>query len=225
MSLFLYRETPLGHRRSGTIRAMFITFEGPEGAGKSTALASIADRLRSLGHTVLTTREPGAGEFGKSIRQILLHGDDLDPKAELFLFLADRANHVATLIRPALARGEIVLCDRYADSTLVYQAYARGLDKAFARAGNSFATDGLVPDLTVLFDLDPRIGLARLQSKDRLDGQSIEFHGLVRDGFLHEATADPKRWKIIDSSKSQDIVLELCWEIIDPIVRSWIHTN
>ena len=194
---------------------MFITFEGPEGAGKSTALATIAEKLRSLGHSVVTTREPGAGEFGKSIRQILLHGEDLDPKAELLLFLADRSNHVASIVRPALESGAIVLCDRYADSTVVYQSYARGLDIEFARAGNRFATGGLVPDLTLLFDLDPEIGLSRLTSKDRLDGQSIEFHRKVRDGFLVEAGMEPLRWRKVDASKNPEQVLEQAWQIIE----------
>jgi dTMP kinase len=198
---------------------MFITFEGPEGAGKSTALASLAERLRSLGRDVTTTREPGAGAFGKSIREILLHGEDLDPKAELLLFLADRANHVATTILPALESGSIVLCDRYADSTLVYQAYARGVDEQFARAGNAFATGGLKPDLTFLFDLDPAIGLSRLRSKDRLDAQPIEFHQRVREGFLWEADADTERWRILDASKDPEEVFESCWKILEPLVQ------
>jgi len=193
---------------------MFITFEGPEGAGKSTALAAIADRLRQIGKTVVTTREPGAGDFGKQIRQILLHGEDIDPKAELLLFLADRSNHVATIIRPALDEGKIVLCDRYADSTLVYQAYARGLDDAFARAGNAFATGNLNPDLTLLFDLEPSIGLARLTNKDRLDAQPIEFHRKVREGFLKEASDQPARWRIIDASAGPNEVIEACWKHI-----------
>jgi dTMP kinase len=197
---------------------MFITFEGPEGAGKSTALAAVAERLRSAGTRVLTTREPGAGPFGKKIREILLHGEDLDPKAELLLFLADRSNHVASIIRPALDSGEIVLCDRYADSTLVYQAFARGLDEEFARAGNRFATGGLMPDITLLFDLDPEVGLRRLQAKDRLDSQPLEFHRRVRDGFLREAMANPRRWRVIDAAASPEVVFENCWEFIKPLV-------
>jgi len=198
---------------------MFITFEGPEGAGKSTALAAIAERLRSRGFSVLTTREPGAGEFGRNIRQILLHGDDIDPKAELLLFLADRSNHVASIVRPALESGTIVLCDRYADSTIVYQAYARGLDLEFARTGNQFATGGLVPDLTLLFDLEPEIGLSRLTSKDRLDGQSIEFHRKVRDGFLTEAAREPHRWSKVDASQAPDQVLESAWSLIESKIK------
>ncbi len=199
---------------------MFITFEGPEGAGKSSALAMIAERLRSQGREVVTTREPGAGDFGKNIRQILLHGEDLDPKAELLLFLADRANHVSSIVRPALKSGAIVLCDRYADSTVVYQAHGRGLDEEFARVGNSFATGGLTPDLTILFDLDPHVGLSRLKSKDRMDGQSIEFHLKVRAGFLYEARLNPMRWRLVDASQSQEAVLEECWEIITPHIQS-----
>ena len=206
------------HGKGGTLPCMFITFEGPEGAGKSTALAALANRLREGGFDVVTTREPGAGVFGKSIREILLHGDDLDPKAELLLFLADRSNHVATIIRPALAAGQIVLCDRFADSTVVYQAHARGLDEAFARAGNDFATGGLTPDVTLLFDLDPEIGLRRLQSKDRLDAQPIEFHRLVRQGFLKEMDRNPSRWRVIDASAEPEVVFESCWQIIEPFV-------
>ena len=209
-------------RNSGTIHKMFITFEGPEGAGKSTALAAVAERLRRKGFEAQTTREPGAGMFGKSIREILLHGEDLDPKAELLLFLADRSNHVSSIIRPALAAGKIVLCDRYADSTQVYQAYARGLDEDFVRAGNQFATGGLKPRLTLLFDLEPSLGLARLQSKDRLDSQPLAFHQRVREGFLREAACDPNRWKIIDASRDPDAVLENCWQIIERLIVSGV---
>lgn len=200
----------MGHN-GGTLAPMFITFEGPEGAGKSTAVEGLAGRLRSGGFEVLTTREPGAGAFGHSVREILLHGAEIDSKAELFLFLADRANHVAGIIRPALAAGKVVLCDRYADSTLVYQAYARGLDEAFARQGNDFATGGLRPDLTFLFDIEPEEGLRRLSAKDRLDGQPIDFHRRVRDGFLREAAADPGRWRVLDASAAPGAVLQNCW--------------
>ncbi len=204
---------------------MFVTFEGPEGAGKSTALAIIAERLRARGHSVLTTREPGAGELGKSIRQILLHGEDLDPKSELLLFLADRANHVSSVIRPALEEGTLVLCDRFADSTLVYQAYARGLDETFARAGNAFATGGLVPDLTLLFDIDPSIGLSRLQTKDRIDSQSLDFHYKVREGFLREAARDSSRWRIIDASADKDSVVSDCMSLFNQILASTTPSN
>lgn len=188
---------------------MFVTFEGPEGAGKSTALAAVATALQDKGYAVTTTREPGAGPLGQEIRAMVLHGHEINPRTELLLFLADRANHVDTVIKPALERGEIVLCDRFADSSLVYQAYARGLSEAFVRAGNEFATAGLKPSLTLLFDLDPEVGLARLQSKDRLDAQPIEFHRAVREGFLREAKAEPGRWVRVDAHRSAEETAKL----------------
>lgn len=183
---------------------MFVTFEGPEGAGKSTALSVVAERLREAGMSVLTTREPGAGEVGKRIREILLHGGEISERSELLLFLADRANHVASVICPALAAGSIVLCDRYADSTLVYQGIARGLDRDFVEAGNRFATGGLRPGLTLLFDLPVALGLSRLATPDRLDSQPIEFHEKVRAGFLDLARADPSRWVVLDATLPRD---------------------
>ncbi len=179
---------------------MFVTFEGPEGAGKSTALRAVAAGLREEGRAVLETREPGSGEVGKAIRDILLHGGDLEPRAELLLFLADRAQHVATTIRPALARGEIVLCDRHADSTYVYQGVARGLQPEFVKAGNAFATNGLVPDLTLLFDLPAETGLARLENPDRMDALPLSFHQKVRQGFLDLAAQEPQRFRVLDAT-------------------------
>lgn len=186
---------------------MFVTFEGPEGAGKSTALRAAAEELRRQGHEVVATREPGAGEFGARVRELLLHGDDMTPAAELFLFLADRSQHVASIIRPALERGAWVLCDRHADSTFVYQAHVRGLDPAFVREANRFATGGLVPDRTLLFDLDPAVGLARLTSRDRLDAQPLAFHQSVREGFLKLAEAEPNRFRLVDASRPAEEVL------------------
>lgn len=190
---------------------MFVTFEGPEGAGKSTVLRLAAAHLRDLGKTVFETREPGAGEVGGQIRQILLHGGDLPPASELFLFLADRANHVATMVRPRLAEGEWVLCDRHADSTFVYQSSARGLDADFVRSANTFATGGLKPDVTLLFDVPAEVGLARLTAPgrlDRLDREPIEFHRRVRDGFLALAAQEPNRFRIIDATQPVERVLE-----------------
>lgn len=193
---------------------MFVTFEGPEGSGKSTAIIAIAERLRSEGREVVTTREPGAGEVGRAIREILLHGEELDAKAELFLFLADRAQHGASVIRPALAASKIVLCDRYIDSTVAYQGHARGLDVEELRRLNDTATDGLRPDLTLLFDLDVEVGLKRLNDQDRLDNEPLEFHRKVRDGYLKEMEHDPARWLKIDASQRIDSVVEQCWEAI-----------
>ncbi len=180
---------------------MFVTFEGPEGAGKSTAIRAVAAGLREAGRRVVETREPGSGEAGKAIRAILLQGADVEPRAELLLFLADRAQHVAETIRPALERGEVVLCDRHADSTFVYQGVARGLDPDFVRRGNLFATGGLVPDLTLLFDLPAEVGLARLQNPDRMDALPLAFHQKVRQGFLDLAAAEPARFRIVDATQ------------------------
>lgn len=199
---------------------MFITFEGPEGAGKTTAIVTVAARLREDGHAVLVTREPGSGSVGKQIREILLHGEAIDARTELFLFLADRANHVATVIRPALEQGEVVICDRYADSTVVYQSHARGFEASRVRELNELATGSLVPDLTLLLDLDPEIGLKRLSQLDRMDAEPILFHRRVRDGYLHESRREPTRWRVIDATGSFDAVAEQCYANIAQVLSN-----
>lgn len=192
---------------------MFVTFEGPEGSGKSTAIRTLQQRLPG---TVLVTREPGAGAVGGQIRKILLEGEHLIDRCELFLFLADRSQHIEAIVKPALARKEIVLCDRHADSTVVYQGYGRGLDLEHLRSLNRFATGGLKPDLTLLFDIDPEIGLARVQDKDRLDSESIDFHRRVRNGFLAEAALEPARWVKLDANLSpQEVALAAESAILD----------
>jgi dTMP kinase len=144
------------------------------------------------------------------VREILLHGGALEPVTELFLFLADRAEHVAKTVAPALARGAIVLCDRHADSTVVYQGYGRGLDLERLRELNALATAGLKPDLTILLDLEPSVGLARATGSDRLDREPLEFHVRVRNGFLQEAAREPHRWRVIDAGQPRDSVVEAC---------------
>ncbi|MBX3111134.1 MAG: dTMP kinase [Fimbriimonadaceae bacterium] len=190
---------------------MFVTLEGPEGAGKSTLARSLAARLEAGGHEVVVTREPGAGPFGGGVRRLLLEGEAMTPWAEVFLFLADRADHVATLVRPALERGAWVVCDRHADSTVVYQGHARGLDIAELRRLNRLATGGLVPDRTLLLDLPAEVGLARVRDANRLDGESIDFHRRVREGFLAEAALEPTRWVVIDASQPATAVLDEAW--------------
>lgn len=157
----------------------------------------------------MATREPGAA-CGGAIRQILLEGEAIDARTELFLFLADRAQHVASLIRPALAEGKIVLCDRHADSTVVYQGYGRGLDLEMLREWNAYATAGLKPSLTLLLDLDPNVGLLRLTRKDRLDGEPLSFHEKVRAGFLAEAKREPERWHVVHADKPVPEVVAAC---------------
>jgi len=193
---------------------VFVTFEGPEGAGKSTAVSGVADWLRLLGRDVLITREPGSGEIGTSIRKILLEGGDVPPVCELFLFLADRAQHVANVVRPALARGAVVLCDRFADSTVVYQGYGRGLDLERLRDWNRFATGGLVPDITLLLDVDPRVGIGRLGDADRIDSEPIAFHEKIRRGFLDEAAREPGRWRVVDANLDPERVLTACQDAL-----------
>ena len=206
---------------------MFVTFEGPEGAGKSTALKTVAANLTELGHSVVTTREPGSGKLGARIRQILLEEDAVSAETELLLFLADRANHMETIVAPALSAGQIVLCDRHADSTIVYQGYGRGLNLDFLRAGNRFATKGLIPDLTLLFDLDPEIGLARLVERlgdaNRLDREPLEFHRKVRQGFLDIAQLEPQRFVILDAKKRSKLLADDALNAI--LQRQTMHTS
>lgn len=193
---------------------MFITLEGTEGSGKTTAIKGIAEVLRSEGHDVLVTREPGGSNIGPKIREILLGGDAVSPLAELLLFLADRTQHVEQVIRPHLAKGGVVLCDRFRDSTVAYQGYARGFDVALLEQLNDVATLSLKPDLTLLFDLDAEVGLARQTDKDRLDLEPLEFHQKVREGFLEIMKNEPERVIRVDASLEPQQVQANCLEII-----------
>ena len=188
--------------------ALFIAFEGGEGVGKSTQIARAAQWLRGLGHDVVETREPGGTELGRRLRQLLLDPDgEVTARAEALLYAADRAQHIETVIRPALAAGAIVLTDRYVDSTLAYQGAGRGLDDA--RVITTWATGGLLPDLTVLLDLEPHVGLRRANLRavpDRLEGASLAFHEAVRAGFLALAAEAPARYAVIDAGLDPDTV-------------------
>ncbi|BCW94972.1 MAG: dTMP kinase [Fimbriimonadales bacterium] len=178
-------------------RAPFITFEGVEGAGKTTLAQRLADWLHAQGVPVLLTREPGGSALGKQLRPILLH-EPLDAWAELFLFLADRRQHTLQVILPALERGTWVLCDRYADSTLVYQGYGRGLDIALIQRLNALATADLTPDLTVLIDLPVQDALARANAPNRFEAETLAFHTRIREGYLQLAHAEPSRFLVLD---------------------------
>jgi dTMP kinase len=190
---------------------MFISFEGPDGSGKTTQLRRLAAWLTQQDRDVLTVREPGGTVLGESVRDILLHGrgSAMDARAELLLFCASRAQLVTESILPKLAAGGVVLCDRFADSTLAYQGYGRGLDLELLRAILDFATRGRWPDLTIYFDLDVEVALARRAADgevNRLDAESIEFHRRVRAGYLALAQRDPDRWVTIDARMPADDV-------------------
>lgn len=189
---------------------MFITFEGPDGSGKSTQAPRLADFLRQAGYDVLLTREPGGTPIGEQIRAIIsdLKNTDMRTRTEILLFQASRAQHVEQVILPHLGRGGLVLCDRYADSTLAYQGYGYQLfDLDTLRSLIRFATVGLQPDLTLLFDLEVEEGLRR-RSKggewNRLDALDLEFHQRVRKGYLEMAHAEPTRWVLIDAAQSPE---------------------
>lgn len=191
------------------MRGRFISLEGPEGAGKSTLIGALAQEFSRRGASTLMTREPGGSPIGGAVREMLLHSEHgLSPLAELFLFLADRTEHVTHVIQPALDAGTVVLCDRHADSTVVYQGHARGMDVDWLRGLNLKATHGLRPDLILLLDLDPEVGLKRQLVADRLGGMPIDFHERVREGFLTEAQREPERWEILDASRSFDEVAQ-----------------
>jgi len=187
---------------------MFITLEGPEGSGKTSQLSQFADFLREQGYDVVTTREPGGTSISDQIRQVLVSMDNknLHPRTEILLFLSARAQLVEELIKPSLADGKIVVCDRYGDSTLAYQGYGHGLPLETLREMLRFATDGLVPDLTLYLDLEVEKGLLRKkkgQEWNRLDAYEVEFHRRVRNGYLRLAASEPERWRVIDASQSK----------------------
>ncbi len=189
---------------------MFITFEGPDGSGKSTQAKQLAEYLVARGCPVLLTREPGGTTIGEQIRQVVLskQSQGITHQTEALLFSAARAQIVAEVIQPALAVGKIVLCDRYADSTMAYQGYGLGLDLDALRAITRFATSGLVPDLTIYIDVPVSVGIARKQGDqvNRLDAKEIAYHEQVRKGFLQLASAEPARWVVIDGTRSVDQV-------------------
>ena len=199
---------------------MFITLEGVEGSGKSTVRDRLADWLKTKGLELVLTREPGSSSLGRKLRAILLDMDSvgLSEQSELFLYLADRAQHVREVLEPALAEGKIILCDRYADSTLAYQGYGRGVDLDALTLVNNLAIKGLWPDLTLLFDLDASVGLGRArkrnqeedieQSEGRFEAEELDFHQRIRQGYLDLAKKYSYRYRLIDASLSPNKVFE-----------------
>jgi dTMP kinase len=186
-------------------RGLFVSFEGGDGVGKSTQVHRLGQWARSLGREVVLTREPGGTELGLALRDALLHGDHVDPRAEALLYAADRAHHVASVVRPALERGAIVITDRYLDSSVAYQGFGRDLGADEVENLSLWATRGLLPALTVLLDLDPVVGRARLTGDpDRLERAGDAFHRRTREAFLARAAADPSRWLVLDAARGAE---------------------
>ena len=187
-------------------KGLFITFEGIDGCGKTTQINLLKEHLEKQGKKVLLTREPGAKGLGEKVREILLNYDgDVSPNCESFLFLADRAQHIDTIIKPAVERGEVVLCDRHTDSTIAYQGYGRGIDIKQIHMLNDLATSGMKPDLTFIFDIDIETSMQRVgKTKDRMESAGIEFFRKVREGYINISKEEPKRVKLIDGTKNID---------------------
>jgi dTMP kinase len=190
---------------------MFITLEGPEGSGKTSHIPHLVQFLREQGYTVFPTREPGGTSIGEQIREVIhdLKNAEMHPRTETLLYQAARAQIVEEVIKPRLKIGEIVLSDRYFDSTIAYQGYGHGQPLEQVRQLVRYATGGLTPDLTILLDLDVEIGLQRKskqQEWNRLDAYTVDFHKRVRAGYLEMVTQEPGRWKVVDSSQKWDVV-------------------
>lgn len=206
-------------------KGVLITFEGGEGAGKTTLIKKLYAHLLSCGSPVIKTRAPGGTAIGQAIRSLLLdHSDQaLSKRAELLLFLADRAQHVDELIIPALKNKQIVLCDRFNDSTLAYQSGARGFEEAWVRKLCTFACNQVTPDLTLYLDLDPKIGFARVKkagmAKDRIESETLKFHQNIRKAFHKIAKKEPKRFLILDASQSPADVFNQALEKIDALFK------
>lgn len=202
---------------------MFVSFEGGEGAGKTTLIHTLYEELKSHGFSVLLTKAPGGTRLGEHIRHLLLSNEiqNMSPYAELFLFLADRAQHVTEVIQPALKSGQIVLCDRFNDSTIAYQGSARGFDLNKLQELCSMASQHLAPDLTLYLDIDPKIGLSRVQrEKDRIEQETVEFHQKIRQAYLAIAKKNPNRFHVLDASRAPEEVYQDALNFFSPCWQS-----
>ncbi len=200
---------------------LFITFEGADGCGKTTQIKMLKDYLENSGYEVVLTREPGAKGLGEKVREILLNYDgEVSDRCESFLFLADRAQNIDTIVNPAVKAGKIVLCDRHIDSTVAYQGYGRGLDLERINMLNRLATDGKTPDLTLVFDIDVETSMQRVgKNKDRMESAGVEFHNKVRNGYLEIAKLNPERVKVIDGRET----IEKVFENVKSVVNKTLH--
>lgn len=202
-------------------KGLFITFEGADGCGKTTQIKMLKDYLENSGYEVVLTREPGAKGLGEKVREILLNYDgEVSDRCESFLFLADRAQNIDTIVNPAVKAGKIVLCDRHIDSTVAYQGYGRGLDLERINMLNRLATDGKTPDLTLVFDIDVETSMQRVgKNKDRMESAGVEFHNKVRNGYLEIAKLNPERVKVIDGRET----IEKVFENVKSVVNKTLH--
>ena len=202
-------------------KGLFITFEGADGCGKTTQINLLKDYLENKGYSVLLTREPGGKGLGEKIREILLNYDGIvADRCESFLFLADRAQNIEVIIKPAIEKGQIVLCDRHTDSSVAYQGYGRGLDIEQIKILNNLATGGMQPDLTLVFDIDVETSMKRVgNEKDRMESSGKEFFNRVRNGYLELAKNEPNRMKVVDSTVSID---EIHQEVIK-IIKQYLQ--
>jgi dTMP kinase len=202
-------------------KPLFIVFEGGEGSGKSTQAKALEKQLRKLGYRVVHTHEPGGTLLGDKLRRWLKWGRGLTIKTELFLFLASRSQLVSRVIRPALEKGYIVICDRFEPSTFAYQGYGRGMDLNLLATLNGLVTDGLKPDLIFLLDFKAEEGLARKKIKlDCFEREESDFHQKVREGYLQMAAAEPERWMVVDASLPEPAVRDIIWKRVEELLAS-----
>ena len=202
-------------------RGLFITFEGADGCGKTTQLNLLEKYLKDKGLDVIVTREPGAKGLGEKFREILLNYDGIvSDRCESFLFLADRAQNIDTIVKPAVSSGKIVLCDRHIDSSVAYQGYGRGLDIQQIKDLNTIAAGGMLPDLTLVFDIDIETSMQRVgNNKDRMENSGNEFFNRVRNGYLELAKLEPDRIKVVDSTASIDDIHNKVKNIVFPLLN------
>jgi len=204
----------------------FITLEGIEGSGKTTQARRLAERLEEMGYDVVLTREPGGTPAGMRMRSVLLDPDSkgLDPMAEMLMYCADRAEHMAKVIRPALAKGDVVICDRHSDATVAYQGYGRGIEPELIKRLNEISTGGIKPDLTFVFELNTVLGLTRAidrnedtgtEDESRFEREELEFHERIREGYLDIASKEPERVKVIDASGTEDEVFRIFSRLVE----------